>query len=252
MVYNVTLKDFFIVYLRSFLYQNLINDKYFQNFAFLYVLYPIVKKFKRNREAVKVFFLDNFEYFNTNPYLVSFIHGVAIRLIEEKNEVKLKKFKFNMMGSLAAVGDAISWGITRSFLLMVSIIFIFFNHYYGVLIFLVFYNIILNIFFRFFGLIIGYKNGQNVIFKIANMDLQNKIAIIKKTGLIIWSSTILLLLKYKYKLIDFSSENAGLNNAVIILLMMVIAFLLYKLNKSHIIVMVYLIYIIIIFLAVGI
>lgn len=246
MNYNITIKDFFIVYLRSFLYMNLLNEKYFQNFGFLYTLYPIVKKFKRNKAAVKLFIIKNFDYFNTNPYFVSFIQGVAIRLIQENNDKKLKKFKFDFMSPLAAIGDAISWGISRSFLILITAIFIFFDYYSGILIFLVFYNIILNIFFRFMGLIIGYKSGLNVIFKIADMDLQNKIAMIKKTGLIIWGGSIFLLVKYKYKLIDFSFNNININNIVIIGLMILIGFFLYKLNKITIPVVTYIIYMILI------
>ncbi len=129
MNYNITIKDFFIVYVRSFLYQNLMNDRYFQNFGFLFVLYPIVKKFHKNVKDVKLFIIRNFEYFNTNPYLVSFVFGVAMKLIKEDNDEKLKKFKFDMMSPLAALGDAISWGILKSFLVLISVSFVFFKSY---------------------------------------------------------------------------------------------------------------------------
>ncbi len=248
MKYKITIKDFIGVYLRSLLYQNLINEKYLQNFGFSYALYPIVKKFHRGKEAVKLFITKNFEYFNTNPYLVSFIQGVAIRLIQDNNDKKLKKFKFDMMGPLAALGDAISWGVFRSFLIMLSTILVFFNYYAGILIFFIIFNLVLNVFFRFMGLIIGYKNGMNVIFKITDMDIQNKIAIIKKTGLIIWGTGILLLLKNKYKLIDFSFKSINFNNIIIIFLMMFIAIFLYKLNKITIPIVIYIIYMILIIL----
>ncbi|MBU1075872.1 MAG: PTS system mannose/fructose/sorbose family transporter subunit IID [Spirochaetes bacterium] len=248
MSYSITLKDFLIVYFRSFLYQNLLNDKYFQNFGFLFSLYPIVEKFNRSKKAVKIFMVKNFEYFNTNPYLASFVFGVAIKLIEEENEDKLKKFKFDMMSPLAALGDAISWGILRSFLVLISVIFIFFEYYTGVLIFFIIYNLILNVFFRFFGLIIGYKNGLNVIFKIAGMDLQNKIAMIKKIGLIMWGATVFSLLQNQYKIIDFSFQNISINQLFSILILTFLAFFLYKLNKLVIPMVTYLIYLVIIIL----
>ncbi len=246
---SITYKDFISVYLRSYLYQNLINDKYFQNFGFLYTLYPVIKKFHAKKESIKVFFMKNFEYYNTNPFLASFIHGVAMKMIEENNDRRLKKFKFDMMSPLAAIGDAISWGILRSFLIMVSVIFVFFNYYSGILIFLIFFNLILNVFFRFFGMIIGYKSGMNVIYKIANLDLQSKIAMIKKTGLVIWGCAVFLLLRYKYKLIDLPAENIiriSPNNIASILLMILISVLLYKGNKYVVPIVIYIIYIMII------
>ncbi len=248
MNYNITIKDFVLVYFRSFLYQNLLNDKYFQNFGFLYTLYPIVKKYNKSKEAVKLFILKNFEYFNTNPYLVSFIFGVAIRLIKENDDEKLKKFKFDMMSPLAALGDAISWGVLRFFLILISVVFVFFKYYAGILIFLILYNIVLNIFFRFMGLIIGYKHGLNVIFKIAHMDLQNKIAMIKKIGLILWGSSVLLLLKYQYKLIDFSFQNININILINILLLIFLTVSFYKLNKVVIPIVTYIIFLIVIML----
>ena len=98
------------------------------------------------------------------------------------------------------------------------------------------------------GLIIGYKNGMNVIFKIADMDLQNKIAMIKKTGLIIWGASVLLLLENKYKLIDFSLKSISLDNIIIILIMIFIGVFLYRLSKITIPVIIYVLYMIIIIL----
>lgn len=246
MNYDITIKDFFVVYFRGFLYQNLLNDKYFQNFGFLYILYPIVKKFNKSKEAVRVFILRNFEYFNTNPYLVSFVLGVAMRLIKENNDDKLKKFKFDMMSPLAALGDAISWGIASSFLLLITIIFIFFNYYMGVFIFVILYNVVLHISFRFMGLLIGYKNGLNVIFKIAHMDLQNKITLIKKIGLILWGSAFFLMLKFHYKLIDFSFENINMDYFITLLLITLFSIAIYQLNKFVIPLVTYIIFLIII------
>lgn len=247
MNYNITIKDFFIVYVRSFLYQNLMNDRYFQNFGFLFVLYPIVKKFHKNVKDVKLFIIRNFEYFNTNPYLVSFVFGVAMKLIKEDNDEKLKKFKFDMMSPLAALGDAISWGILKSFLVLISVSFVFFKSYSGILIFFIFYNIILTLFFRFFGLIIGYKNGLKVIFKIAQMDLQNKIALMKKIGLIIWGAVFVLMLQIRYKLIDFSFKYININDLLSVLLIVFIALIIYKLNKIVIPIVTYILFLIIVF-----
>jgi mannose/fructose/N-acetylgalactosamine-specific phosphotransferase system component IID len=245
MKYKITWNDFFLVYLRGFFYQNLINDKYFQNIGFMFTLFPIVKKVKKNKESIKIFLTSNFEYFNTNPYTASFILGVAIKLIHDNNESKLKKFKFDMMSPLAALGDAISWGILPSFLITLSTFFVFFGYNSGILIFFIFFNIILHIFFRFFGLIIGYKNGLNIIFRISEMNLQNKILMLKKLGLVIWGSGIFLLAKYKYNVLDFSRENGYIFSLINLFFIILIGGLAYKLDKYIIPVVTYIIFIMI-------
>lgn len=246
MNYSITLKDFLVVYLRGFFYQNLINDKYYHNFGFLYILYPIIKKIKKSPELIKEFIVHNFEYFNTNPYLVSFLLGVSIRLLKENSDDKIRKFKFDMMGPLAALGDEISWGILRSFLVLVSAIFVFFKYYYGILIFFIFYNLILHIFFRFIGLIIGYRNGLNVIFKIAQLDLQNKISILKKVGLIMWGSAVFLLLQNNYNFIDLSFHTINLTKFIYISVLIILAVFFNKINNLFIPLISYLIFILII------
>jgi len=249
--YSITIRDFLAVYFRSYLYQNLINETYFQNFGFLYTLYPVIKKFHRKKESIKLFFIRNFEYYNTNPFLASFIHGVAMKLIEENSDRKLKKFKFDMMAPLAAIGDAISWGIGRSFLIMISVILVFFDFYAGILVFLIVYNLVLNVFFRFFGMLIGYRTGMNVIFRIANMDLQNKIAMIKKTGLVIWGASVWLLLQHKYHLIDLPSGKINPIHIGLVLLMIPFAILLYKGNKVFVPIVIYVIYLMLIMILHG-
>jgi mannose/fructose/N-acetylgalactosamine-specific phosphotransferase system component IID len=244
--YEITLKDWFYVYLRSFLYQNLINDKYLQNFGFLYVLYPVVKKIKKGKQSINDFLLKNFEYFNTNPFLVSFVIGVAVRFLKENGEEKLRKFKFDIMSPLAALGDAISWQVLPAFLILVTSILVFFKFYWGVLIFFIVYNLVLNIFFRFFGLWIGYKNGLNVIFKIAHMDIQQKIAMAKRIGLLLWGCGFFLLLKYKYNLFDFSFHYVNLHHLIGLGIITLMLSVFYRVNKVLIPVVSYLIYLILI------
>ncbi|MDD5065935.1 MAG: PTS system mannose/fructose/sorbose family transporter subunit IID [bacterium] len=246
MNYEITLKDWFHLYLRSFLYQNLINDKYFQNFGFIYVLYPLVRKIKKNKQAVQDFLVKNFEYFNTNPYLVSFVMGVAIRFLQENNEDKLRKFKFDIMSPLAALGDAISWQMAPSFLALICSILVFFKCYWGVLVFFLVYNLILNVFFRFIGLLIGYRNGLNVIFKIANMDIQHQISLIKRVGLIMWGSGFFLLLRYRYGLLDLNIQALSFPIMIEVVSIFLILMLFYRINKVMIPAVTYILYLIVI------
>lgn len=246
MASEITFKDWFTVYLRSFLYQNLINDRYLQNFGFLFVLYPALKKLKKSKAAVDDFLYKNFEYFNTNPFLVSFVIGVAVRFIRENEDEKLKKFKFDIMAPLAALGDAISWQVLPAFLVLITSVMVFFKLYWGVLFFFIVYNLILNVFFRFFGLWMGYKNGLNVIFRIARMDIQQKIATVKRVSLLLWGSGFFLLLKFRYNLFDFSFHYINIQHLTGLGLIAFMLAVFNRVNKVLIPVVTYIIYLIVV------
>ncbi len=242
---RITLGDIFKVYFRSFLYQNVLNEKYMQNFGFMFVLYPVLKKFSNSVEELKKELMIHFEYFNTNPYFASFVFGVSLNLIEKGESNKIKKFKFETMTSLAGLGDALSWGIIKSFLALIGMGLILFNHIEGFLIFFVIYNLIFNIFFRFFGIVMGYKYGQRVIFKIAELDLQKMISLLKQSGLFLTGMLFYILLYTKYKLLEWNSKHYVIS-IFYFLIISVIVYFFYNLNKKVIPVVSFLIYFVII------
>ncbi len=241
--------DFIKVYFRSFLYQNLLNEKYMQNFGFLYVMYPIIKKFSKTKEDLKRNILEHFEYFNTNPYFASFIFGVSMNLFEQGGSSKLKKFKFETMTSFAGIGDALSWGIIRSYLALIGLGMVLFHRIWGIVIFLIVYNLILNIFFRFFGIIFGYKNGQRVIFQIAEMDIQKIIYILKQSGLFVLGVLFFVLLRFKYQLV-VEIEYMSVYRILQFIMFLFIVYIFYNINKKFIPVVSYLVYFIVIALLV--
>ncbi len=241
---KVNYKDFLKIYFRSFLYQNLLNTQNFQNFGFMYVLYPIIKKFKIQKESIIQSLLRNFEYFNTNPYFVSFVFGVALRLIERKEEEKLNRFKFDIMSPLAGLGDAFAWGIVKPFFVLISAGLILLNQWWGWLIFVVGYNLILNGFFRYYGIVIGYKYGINFIFKLAKFNLQNIIYHLKQISLIIWGSLFYLLLVSRYKIFHSITTlmYTEIKSFYMISIIILFVFIYNYINKKFIPVVTYLIY----------
>ncbi len=244
---KINYKDFLTVYFRSFLYQNLLNTRNFQNFGFMYVLYPIIKKFRIKKKSVIQSLLKNFEYFNTNPYFVSFVFGVALNLIERNEEEKLNRFKFDIMSPLAALGDAFVWGIMRPFFVLISAGLILLNQIWAWIIFLVAYNLILNLFFRFYGIIAGYKYGINVTFKLAKMNLQNIIHKLKQISLLLWGSLLYLIIVNKYKIIPKISNiySTSLNNFYMIVIIILFIFFYNYIDKKFIPIVTYIIYMII-------
>ncbi len=79
------------------------------------------------------------------------------------------------------------------------------------------------------------------------MDLQNKIALMKKIGLIIWGAVFVLMLQIRYKLIDFSFKYININDLLSVLLIVFIALIIYKLNKIVIPIVTYILFLIIVF-----
>ncbi|MBN1898356.1 MAG: PTS mannose/fructose/sorbose transporter family subunit IID [Spirochaetes bacterium] len=248
---KIELKDFFKVYWRSFFYQNLLNQRNYQNYGFMYVMYPAIKKFKLKKESVVDSLLRNFEYFNTNPYFASFIFGVALKLIQEDNQDRLNQFKFDIMSPLAGLGDAFSWGITRPFLILISIGLIMLGPVWGWIIFLLGFNIILNGFIRFFGIVLGYKHGINVIFNLAKLNLQNIILKLKQALLVIWGVLFYLVSLGKYRMIPVTHYYYGRENIMILHLFITLCLfagiLIFQyLNKKLVPVVTFMIYLLVI------
>jgi len=240
--------DILKVYLRSFLYQNLINLRNMQDFGFNFVIYPVLKKFKKDKKKIISAILKNYEYFNTNPVFASFLFGVILNFIERNEFEKVQRYKFEIMAPLAALGDAFVFGTFLPFLLFLSISFIILKQWSGILIFLIGYNLVINLFFRFYGIIIGYKYGINFIFKLAKLNLQNIIAILKKISLFLWGVMFYILIIFNYKILKSPFEIFSFNITKLLFVGIIILSIIFYdfLNRKFVPILIYMIYVLVI------
>jgi PTS system mannose-specific IID component len=102
---------------RSFLHQASWNFERMQNLGFLYQVLPGLRRLYGGSPPAAV--LQRYAgYFNTHPYLSTWVAGTALRLEErqqagEAAPVDATAFQNMVMAPYAAIGDALFWGALR-------------------------------------------------------------------------------------------------------------------------------------------
>lgn len=156
-------KDLNILAWRSLLLQASFNYERMQAAGWLYGLIPGLRKIHRNKQDLSQSMKEHMEFFNTHPFLVTFIMGIIMAMEQNKEDRDaIRGIKVATMGPLGGIGDALFWltllpitaGIGASLALDGNIA--------GPIIFLVLFNIVH--FGLRFGLIrYGYYTGIKAI-----------------------------------------------------------------------------------------
>ncbi len=157
----------------------------------------LVKDFFKNNktELPSDFDYSPLYYFNTNPYLVTFILGLLLKETQDKGIIG--DYDKIYSSALAALGDTFFWHSLRPFAFFISIWAIVINPLLVVILYLVVFNLF-NIIFRLLGFYYGYTFGINV------MVLFNKIGFNKWVGIVDAMTTfmagvaIAYIIKYQY------------------------------------------------------
>ena len=67
-----------------------------------------MKKIHRDKEDLALSLENHLQFMNTNPQLVTFMHGVIIAMEESKESPKsIQAIKTALMGPLGGIGDAL-------------------------------------------------------------------------------------------------------------------------------------------------
>ena len=191
--------SFLSLFWRSLFIQALWNFEGLQNAGFLFVIFPAVKKLYADRGKRKEVLLRHIEFFNTQPYMASLIIGLVVKMEEENSQrglgssEEISTVKKNMAGPLAAMGDTLFWGTFRPLaaILTSGLMLLSFKVNIGVdliyvpIFFIVFYNLI-NIPFRYWGIVISYELGGRIIGKVASINFQKIVNALRLfTGVVI-------------------------------------------------------------------
>jgi mannose/fructose/N-acetylgalactosamine-specific phosphotransferase system component IID len=131
-----------------------------QAMGFLFNLTLGVKDPDQKREL----FRAHKGFFNTHPYMASYIVGAALRAYDrgEKTE-EIVRFTSVAQTSFASVGDQLFWQAVRPSLLLAAVVLGIKYGPVGPILFLVLYNI-LHLYHRVTGLLEGYGRGWDVIY----------------------------------------------------------------------------------------
>ncbi len=96
---------------RSLNLQGSFNYERMQSGGWLYGILPGLEKIHGdNEEDLKISMGHNLEFFNTHPFLVTFVMGIVLSLEQQKADIDMiRGVRVAAMGPLGGIGDAIFW-----------------------------------------------------------------------------------------------------------------------------------------------
>jgi PTS system mannose-specific IID component len=106
---NIDQKDLSSTFRRYFVsFEASWNYERMQGLGYLYSILPILKKTHKSKEDLKNAMKMHLEFFNTNPFIASWIIGMNAKMEDEgASPETIRSIKVGYMGPLAGVGDSI-------------------------------------------------------------------------------------------------------------------------------------------------
>jgi PTS system mannose-specific IID component len=183
--------DYASSFLRVFVIQTVWNFERYLSYGVAYELLPVLKKIYPLSEERAQALSRHLEYFNTHPYMASFILGAVIRMEEERQQLprarqkqkeeEISALKVGMMGPIAGMGDNLFWATIRPYCALLGVILVLTKAFpmegqYWVVpvIFLGVFNIA-HLGVRWKGFIQGYRRGDQVVLTLRQYGFQRAI-----------------------------------------------------------------------------
>lgn len=95
---------------RSLFLQASFNYERMQAAGWLYSIMPGLEKIHNNKEDLSGSMEHNLEFFNTHPFLVTFVMGIVLAMEQKKTDINsIRAVRVAAMGPLGGIGDAIFW-----------------------------------------------------------------------------------------------------------------------------------------------
>lgn len=95
---------------RSLFLQASFNYERMQAAGWLYGMLPGLEKIHTNKEDLSKSMKHNLDFFNTHPFLVTFVMGIILSLEQQKADTQtIRAVRVAAMGPLGGIGDAIFW-----------------------------------------------------------------------------------------------------------------------------------------------
>ena len=148
---------------RSLILQGSFNYERMQAAGWLYCILPGLEKIHTDKEDLSTSMQHNLEFFNTHPFLVTFVMGIVLSMEQQKADINtIRAVRVAAMGPLGGIGDALFWftlvpitaGITANMAINGSIA--------GPILFLLIFNIV-QMALRFFLMNWSYELGSKAI-----------------------------------------------------------------------------------------
>ena len=99
-----------LIAIKSTMLQASFNYERMQACGWLWTILPGLEKIHTKKEDLSTSMTHNMEFFNTHPFLVTFVAGVVLSLEQEKADVNtIRAVRTAAMGPLGGIGDALFW-----------------------------------------------------------------------------------------------------------------------------------------------
>ncbi|GAB4375629.1 MAG: hypothetical protein Kow0042_21230 [Calditrichia bacterium] len=204
---TITRWDFFKVFLSSFFLQSVWNFRSLISVGFSICLLPILNKLYDQSESKGEFLRRHLKFFNAHPYFASYALGVSIKLEEmaAKGDSQipelLDRLKNVLISPLGAVGDRLFWATVKPACLIFGATgILLFSSIEAKIVVLITTFLMYNIphfYFRYHGIIEGYKHGVE-IYKYISHQRFEKLRKIYLSLLLIFLT--ILVVAYSFKL----------------------------------------------------
>lgn len=95
---------------RSLFLQASFNYERMQAAGWLYGILPGLEEIHKNKEDLSASMKHNLDFFNTHPFLVTFVMGIVLSLEQQKADINtIRAVRVAAMGPLGGIGDALFW-----------------------------------------------------------------------------------------------------------------------------------------------
>ena len=158
-----------------------------QSLGFAYAIEPVLRKLYPDKTQYEARLRLHMEYFNTQPYLASFILGAVAKLEEDRatgtnEDPDIKGLKESLMAPLGALGDSFFWGSLKPVAAVTAAALLLTGSWWAPIIYLVVYNtwhlgIRAGVFFR------GYQTGGDARDLLANYRFTARARLFKVVSL---------------------------------------------------------------------
>ena len=164
---SIRTRDLLGVFWRSFFIQASWSYDRMQSLGFAFALIPVLRRLYPDRDVFAGRLAAHMEYFNTQPYLASFVLGAAARAEEDRASgrnagadiVELKK---TLMAPLGALGDSFFWGSLKPFAASAAVAVLLAGAWWAPFLFLILYNVV-HVGLRLSLVFVGYETGGDVV-----------------------------------------------------------------------------------------
>ncbi|TMN21492.1 PTS system mannose/fructose/sorbose family transporter subunit IID [Lentibacillus cibarius] len=151
---------------RSLLLQASFNYERMQAGGWLYSILPGLRHIHKNKKDLSKAMKDHMEFFNTHPFLVTFIMGVILAMEEKKEDREaIRGIKVATMGPLGGIGDALFYLTLLPITAGIGASLAVDGNFLGPIVFVLMFNAI-HFGARFGLMTYGYKAGVNAISKL--------------------------------------------------------------------------------------